>query len=212
MSGPADRLAAQQRGLLALLKGRPVDLVDDSHFDPVDDSDLDLVEDSDLDLVGDSHLDLVEDSYLDLVRGSRGLAMLQLITTWWRRFDLERLAPLTSRALTCQGRFEEALTRLGRDADTPAAISALVMHFLDQQAQDADPLIAAVASTERALTLVTRGDSSRHEIRWDRAPAPVLNALVAGHPPGPAAPGGFCVTVSRDLPTLIAVKSHGSHQ
>ena len=150
-----------------------------------------------------------DDSYLDLVRGSRGLTMLQMITAWWRRFDLERLAPLTSRALTHEGRFESALTRLGRDADTPAAISALAMHFLDQHVEDTDPLIAAVASTERALTLVARGDRSPHEVRWDRDPAPVLNALLAGHPPGPAAPGDFRVTVSHDRPALIAVERRG---
>jgi hypothetical protein len=150
-----------------------------------------------------------EDSYLDLVRGSRGLTMLQMITTWWRRFDLERLAPLTSRALTHEGRFQGALTQLGRDADTPAAISALAMHFLEQHVEDTDPLIAAVASTERALTLVARGDRSHHEVFWDRDPAPVLNALLAGHSPGPAAPGDFHVTISRDLPTLIAVERRG---
>jgi hypothetical protein len=174
MSGQAARLAAQQRALLALVKGRPV---------PAG-----------------------KDPYLELVRGSRGLATLQMITAWWRRYDLERLAPLTSRALTCEGRFEDALTRLGREADTPAAIPALAMHFLDQHTADTDPLIAAVASTERALTLVARGDRSQHEIVWDRDPAPVLNALLAGQPPGSAAPGDFRVTVSRDLPALIAVE------
>jgi hypothetical protein len=177
MSGQAPRLAAQQRGLLALLKGRPV---------PAG-----------------------KNSYLDLVRGSRGLTTLQMITAWWRRFDLERLAPLTSRALTHEGRFEGALTRLGRDADTPAAIPALAMHFLEQHVEDTDPLIAAVAATERALTLIARGDRSHHEVFWDRDPAPVLNALLAGHPPGPAAPGDFRVTVSRDLPALIAVERRG---
>jgi hypothetical protein len=150
-----------------------------------------------------------KDPYLDLIRGSRGLTMLQMITAWWRRFDLERLAPLTSRALTREGRFEGALTRLGRDAATPVAISALAMHFLEQHVEDTDPLIAAVASTERALTLVARGDRSHHEVVWDRDPVPVLNALLAGHPAGPAAPGDFRVTVSRDLPALIAVERRG---
>jgi hypothetical protein len=135
--------------------------------------------------------------------------MLQMITAWWRRFDLERLAPLTSRALTHEGRFEDALARLGSDADTPAAISALAMRFLEQHTEGTDPLIAAVASTERALTLVARSDLSQHEVLWDRDPAPVINALLAGHPPGPVAPGGFRVTVSRDLPALIAVERRG---
>jgi hypothetical protein len=177
MSGQAARLAAQQRGLVALLKGRPV---------PAG-----------------------QDSYLDLVRDSRGLAMLQMITAWWRRFDLERLAPLTSRALTREGRFEGALTRLGRDADTPAAISALVMRFLEQHVEDTDPLIAAVASTERALTLVARGDRSQHEVRWDRDPMPVLSALLAGGQLGPAVPGDFRLTVSHDRPALFTVERRG---
>lgn len=178
-SGQAAGLAAQQQALLALLKGRPVPAAE---------------------------VPAAEDPYLDLVRGSRGLEMLQMITAWWRRYDVERLAPLTSRALTCEGRFEDALTRLGRDAGAPAAISALVMHFLEQHVADTDPLIAAVASTERVLALAARGDRSEHEIPWDRDPAPVLNALLAGHPPGPAAPGDFRVTVSRGLPGLIAIE------
>jgi hypothetical protein len=132
-----------------------------------------------------------------------------MITAWWRRFDLERLAPLTSRALTHEGRFEGALTRLGHDADTPAAIPALAMHFLEQHVEDTDPLIAAVAATERALTLIARGDRSHHEVSWDRDPVPVLNALLAGQPPEPAALGDFRVTVSRDLPALIAVERRG---
>lgn len=149
------------------------------------------------------------DPYLDLVRGSRGLTMLRTITAWWRRFDLERLTPLTSRALTHRGRFEDAITRLGSQVDVPSAISALAMHFLEQHVRDTDPLIAAVASTERALTLVARGDPSHHLVVWERDPVPVLNALLAGHPPGPAEPGDFRVTVGHDLPTLLAVERRG---
>jgi hypothetical protein len=173
-STQAPRLAAQQRGLLALLKERPA---------PVG-----------------------ADPYLELVRESRGLTMLRTISTWWRRFDLERQAPLTSRALAHAGRFEDAIAQLGRRSDTPTAIDALGMRFLEHHARDADPLIAAVASTERALTLAGRGDRSRHRIAWDRAPAPILNALLAGDAPGEAAPGDYCVVVSRDLPTLISVE------
>lgn len=160
-------------------------------------------------LLKDRPVPVGKDPYLDLIRSSRGLTMLQMITAWWRRFDLEQRAPLTSRALAHEGRFEDALTLLGRDADTPAAISALVMRFLEQHIEDADPLIAAVASTERALTLIARGDRSHHEVLWDRDPTPVLNALLAGHPPEPAAPGDFRVTVNRDRPALIAVERRG---
>jgi hypothetical protein len=149
------------------------------------------------------------DPYLELVRGSHGLTMLRTITAWWRRFDLERQAPLTSRALAHAGRFEDALTDLGSRSDTPASIGALGMRFLELYARDTDPLIAAVASTERALTLVGRGDRSRHEIAWECEPAPVLNALLAGDAPGEATPGDFRVVVSRDLPTLISSEPAG---
>jgi hypothetical protein len=83
------------------------------------------------------------------------------------------------------------------------------MHFLEQHVRDTDPLIAAVASTERALTLIARGDRSHHAVVWDCDPVPVLNALLAGHPLGPAEPGDFRVTVSRDLPALLAVERRG---
>jgi hypothetical protein len=66
---------------------------------------------------------------------------------------------------------------------------------------------AAVASTERALVLVARGDPSRYVIAWDRDPATVLNALLAGRPPGAAVPGAYRTVVSRDLPKMIAVEA-----
>jgi hypothetical protein len=147
-----------------------------------------------------------DDPYLDSVRSSKGLTTQRMIAGWWRRFDVERLAPLTSRALSHAGRFEDALTRLGRDPDTPSGMGAVAMHFLMQHVEDDDPLIAAVASTERALTLVSRGDRSRHEVSWDRDPAPSLGALLAGRPPERGAPGAFRVSVSGDLPALIAVE------
>jgi hypothetical protein len=174
MSEPGTGLAAQQRGLLALLKGRPV-------------------------TAG-------ADAYLDLVSGSQALAMLQTITAWWRRFDLARSAPLTSRVLTRAGRFEDALSRLGSDQATPSGTTALAMHFLEGYAGDADPLVRAVASTERALALVARGDRSEHRVCWDRDPTPVLNALLADGPLQPAVPGDFRVTVSSSQPALIAVE------
>ena len=148
-----------------------------------------------------------DDAYVNLVRGSKGLAMQRMIAGFWRRFDVERLAPLTSRALTHAGRFEDALANLGRDPETPAGMAAVATHLLERHMRDPDPLIAAVASTERALTLVGRGDSTRHEIPWDEDPAPVLGALLAARPLERGTAGAFRVLVSSELPTLIAIES-----
>jgi len=147
--------------------------------------------------------------YLDLVRDAAGLRMIRRITAWWRRFDLERLTPLTARALTNAGRFDDELARLGTDPHTPSTIDGLTAYFLEQQIRDTDPLIAAVASTERALSRVSRGDRTRHEVIWDRDPVAILNALMAGRPPDRAVAGHFSVTVSADLPTRIAVDRIG---
>lgn len=146
------------------------------------------------------------DPHVEVVRNSQGLAMLRMIAGWWRRRHIEHVAALTSRALDQAGRLEEAMAWLNSDPDTPAAIDALGMRFLERYAQDPDPLIAALASTERALTLVSRGDRSRHEIPWDRSPAPVLNAVLAGRePPSEVVHGDHMVVVSCELPDLIAV-------
>jgi hypothetical protein len=178
MSTPPDTLAAQQRSLLALLKDR-----DDARDEPAD-------------------------PYLERVRASAGLRMLRTIVTWWRRYDLERQVPLTSRLLEQTGRFESDLAQLARDAATPTSVDALGIHFLERLADDPDRLVAAVARTERALGLLARGDRSSHTILWDRDPAPVLRALLAGETLGDPAPGKYGVVISAELPGLIAVESH----
>lgn len=181
MSVPKLALAAQQRALIAILKDRP---------DP-----------SGTEASGGG-----PDPYLELVRRSRGLAMLRTITAWWRRFDLQRYAPLTTGALAHTGRLEEELTRLASDAHTPSAVDALGIYFVDRLVTDDDPLVAAVASTERALIMIARGSPSIHKVAWDRDPAAVLNALMEGRAPDKAAAGRFRVVVSADLPDLIKVE------
>ncbi|HTA11949.1 MAG TPA: hypothetical protein VK765_00910 [Solirubrobacteraceae bacterium] len=146
------------------------------------------------------------DAYLEQVRESRGLKMLQTIVAWWRRFDIEQVAPLTSGALTHAGRLDEAIAQLAGDGDTPRSIDVLGMRFLERVAEDEDTLIASIAATERALTLVARGDRSRHEVTWDRNPVLVLNALLAGDTPPDSDPGEFRMLVSSELPDLIAVE------
>ncbi len=177
-------LAAEQRALLAMLKARPTTASASEEEPPHEEA---------------------ADPYLELVRNSHGLRMLRTITSGWLRFDLKRAAPLTSTALLHTGRFEAELARVVRDSRTPSAVDALGLYFVETLAADTDPLIDAVARTERALILIARGDRSRHEVAWDRDPAPVLNALLVGEPPGPAEAGIFRVTAGPDLPGRIQV-------
>lgn len=181
MSGRRPGLAAEQRALLAMLKDRPID----GSAEPLPDP-------------GPM-------AYLERVRTSHGLGMLRTITSGWLRFDLKRAAPLTSAALVHAGRFEAELARVVCDPKTPSAVDALGRYFAETLVGDGDPLVAAVARTERALILIAQGDRSRHEIAWDRDPAPVLNALLAGELPGPAAAGDYLVSVGHELPGRIAV-------
>jgi hypothetical protein len=184
MSAEASQLAAQQRALLALVKNRPLPEPAPSR---------------------DQHTETT-DPYLERVRNSRGLAMVRTIRAGWLRFDLERCAPLTSSVLAHAGRFEAELTRLGRDPRTPPAVDALGPYFVGRYLADPDTLIAAVAATERALILVARGDRARQEVSWDRDPAAILNALLAGQVPPAATPGNFRVVVSYALPQLIEIQ------
>jgi hypothetical protein len=184
MNAEVPRLAAQQRALLALIKDRPVSKPA-PHPEPRTEN---------------------SDPYLELVRNSRGLAMVRTVTARWLRFDVERHALLTSAVLAHSGRFEAELARLCRDPGTPLAIDALGLYFVERHIADADALVAAVASTERALLLIARGDRPRHDVSWDRDPAAVLGALLAGQAPPEATLGNFRVIVSRALPQLIEVR------
>jgi hypothetical protein len=184
MSAEAGRLAEQQRALLALVKDRPI-------TEPAPDQDRPAE---------------TADPYLEQVSNSHGLAMIRTIRARWLRFDVERYAPLTSGALAHAGRLEAELTLLGRDSSTPSGVDALGLHFVERYTADAESLIAAVATTERALILLARGDQARHEVSWDQDPAAVLNALLAGEAPPTATPGTFRVIVSHALPQLIEVQ------
>jgi hypothetical protein len=88
---------------------------------------------------------------------------------------------------------------------TTTGTAALALHFIERRLADPDPLIAAVAATERALALVAQGDGARHEVRWPCDPVPVMTALLARQPIGPAEDGVFSVIVSHGLPELLAV-------
>jgi hypothetical protein len=184
MNADTSRLAAQQRALLALVKDRPVPQL----------------------AAHPAQRRPAAEPYFDRVRDSRGLAMVRTIRASWLRFDLQRYAPLTSGMLTHAGRLEAELAQLGRDPGTPSAIDALGLHFVEQHLADTDPLIAAVAATERALILLARGDRTQHEVSWAQDPVPVLSALLASQSPPASTPGNFRVVVSHLLPELIQVQ------
>src|SRR6476619_6663646 len=103
-------LAQHQRALLEILKGRP----DGRATAPSE----------------------AGNRYLDLVRKSPGLRMQRTITATWRSYDVERTAPLTTRALPHLERLDEELARLARDPNTPTAVDALGLHFLAGLAGD----------------------------------------------------------------------------
>jgi hypothetical protein len=148
-----------------------------------------------------------DETYIDRVRSSRGLEVVWMVASWWRRYDLERLAPLTTRALTNAHRFDDAVEHLGRDPDLPAGSGATTIHFLQRHVNDADPLIAAVAATELALTRAGAGDQTARTIAWPCDPWPVLDALLARRAPREAPYTPFTLTVSRSVPGwLLAEK------
>ena len=151
-----------------------------------------------------------DDAYLDRVRRSRGLETVRMVADWWRRYDLERLAPLTSRALTHLDRFDAAVLALGRDPSLPTGSGALAIHFLLLHVDDADPLVAAIARTEVALTNAGAGDEQTHEIAWPCDPWPVLGALLGRRPPTPGPDAAFTVTICSRLPGWLRADQTGS--
>jgi hypothetical protein len=143
----------------------------------------------------------VDDPYLQLVDGSDQLALVQEITEWWRALVLEESAPLTAALLKQRGLFDEAVLAAARSSDVNPFRGRQADAFLLGLRGHRDPLVAAVASFERALLAVRlHGSTDRFEVIWPRSPYEVLESLLSGTQLDERLDGPYRMEVADDIP------------
>ncbi|MBK6007203.1 hypothetical protein JJB11_13970 [Ramlibacter ginsenosidimutans] len=155
-----------------------------------------------------------DDPYLHRVAASPDLAEARGNILFWRIYVLERTCVLTVALL----RGRRTLTATLHDFIAGHNLSPFrefqPRAFLAWLSVSGDPVLAAVASFEMALTAVREGDTTAYEVHWPVDPHLVLDALTRGSPltePLPqtawvarvchAIPGGFSLDPSGNAGT-----------
>lgn len=178
-------LATRQRAMLTALKGRSA--VDDQ---------------------GDADTD----AELRGILQSQHLPMLREILLWWRSFAVTRCCPLSSAILRRRGDFDAFVMHYVRDTRGSPYLDGEAEQFLSYTINDPDPLVAAVATTERALHRLRDDPGYRCVLRWCHDPAVVFAYLVNRIEFDEAAiEGRYLVRIAEDLPGGIDWQDSGSH-
>ena len=147
------------------------------------------------------HAAIADDPYISIAARSVGLEVTRDTIRGWRRFRLDRNCRLTTAILRRRGGYDEILSVLDRDPASPF-IEELSASFLEIAAASPDPLIASVASFERAML---REDEAETMVPWPCDPYSILGALLRGDrlPDPPPAP--HRTVVSRGMPGFFRV-------
>jgi hypothetical protein len=134
-----------------------------------------------------------------LRRAAACTAMLRETMLWWRQLGLAQACPLTVAVLQRFGRWPEVLNGFVRDTPGSAQLGIQAGQFLDYVASAGDALIAATATTERALRRSAGDPNYRAELTWPCDPSPVLGHCLAGTPLETAGPRAerYRVTIGR---------------
>lgn len=148
------------------------------------------------------------DPYLAEVAASDRLTLVRDVILWWRTLGVQRGCPLTSRLLVRRNVLDETVSRFVAARAISPYVEDLAQQFVTWLAgHEEDELQLAVASFERALMRVKRGDSSRYVVEWPAEPYAVMAALLSSEP----LPGGTeeprWTVISADLPRSFEVVS-----
>jgi hypothetical protein len=150
---------------------------------------------------------LGSDPYVQRVAASQSLAVTRKVVLWWRAFGVGRACPLTSVLLRRAGGFEAFIATFVRSVPISPYVEVLGQRFLHFAADCPEPLVAAVARFELAMTAAKRGDDAEDRVAWPCDPNAVLLWL-AGPPddlPLVAASGVYATQVGRSQPRLFSV-------
>jgi hypothetical protein len=107
------------------------------------------------------------------------LELLREIVFWWRDLGVTRYCSFTAKILRRRGDFGSVLAGFIRDCPGSALIEEQGDLFLDYVSRDPEPLVAALAATERAL-IRSRLDEARPEtiIAWRHDPEAVFDFIL----------------------------------
>jgi len=105
-----------------------------------------------------------------------GLEMINEITAWWQRSQIELQCRYTARLMKRFGCFEQCVAEHFRFHPMPASIDEMASQFLSSIEQSSDPLLSAVARFELARLSPPSANQTRI-IFWDRDPDQVMVAL-----------------------------------
>jgi hypothetical protein len=166
-------LAQLQRGLLSLLKARPIAAPTDTYF--------------------------------ERVAASNELSLAREIALWWRAYSLETYCVFTSTLLKRFGLFDKVIEAFFCSAATSPFIEQLSQDFLMWVSGHRDPLVASIASFERALLRVKRGDSRVYQLEWNRNPESLMSAILQGRElPRVETDRVYRMTISASIPKLVS--------
>jgi hypothetical protein len=144
---------------------------------------------------------IADDPYVIAASESVGLQVTRDTIRGWQRFRLNRNCRLTTALLCARGTYEEVLG--ATDCNSPY-IEELSGAFLSAACADGDPLVASVASFERALLRV---DDAEETIAWPCDPYTVLGALLQGAEIPEVAEQPHQTVVSKRIPGLFRVSA-----
>jgi hypothetical protein len=144
------------------------------------------------------------DQHISDVAQSAGLGLLREVAVWWRGFAVESNCPWTAQLLKKLGAFEASVESLYRNQNVSPYVEKAAEQFLLQMSSGADPLIAAMARFELALTQVRQGSRQEYCIEWDRNPELLFQSLKSiGDLPVAEASLSYRTYISREIPELV---------
>jgi hypothetical protein len=142
---------------------------------------------------------VADDPYIREASECVGLQVTRDTIRGWQQFRLTRNCRLTTAILRACGTFDEVLRSI--DCNSPY-IEELSRAFLRRSCEHGDPLVASVASFERALL---REDDGEETIAWPCNTYEVLGALLQGGEVRQLAAAPHQTIVSKRIPGLFRV-------
>jgi hypothetical protein len=142
---------------------------------------------------------IADDPYVVAASESVGLQVTRDTILGWQRFRLSRNCRLTAALLRTRGTYEAVVEAVNCNSPYIEELSSAFLHAACAQG---DPLIASVASFERALL---RNEDAEETIAWPCDPYAVLGALLQGAEVPEVAKQPHQTVVSRRIPGLFRV-------
>jgi hypothetical protein len=120
---------------------------------------------------------VVASPFLANVQASPRLELTREVAVRWRMYQIESQFRYTSRLLKRSASFETRVRDYCSAQPVSPFIEVFAFEFVSSLDGAEEPLVRAVAKTERAMVSVRSGSKESFCIRWDRNPDAVFGAL-----------------------------------